>query len=56
MSHFRNRGILYDNKVIPEKNVTDEFYEKALQGLTPNMTELWKIQDCSLQSELDSVS
>lgn len=51
-----NKGILFNHKLIPSKNVSTEVYENAMASLSPNFTTAWEMENCSLSTQLDNVS
>ncbi|XP_037918099.1 sodium- and chloride-dependent transporter XTRP3 isoform X4 [Hermetia illucens] len=51
-----NKGILFNHKLIPSKNVSTEVYENAMASLSPNFTTTWEMENCSLSTQLDNAA
>ncbi|GAB0095446.1 Transporter [Sergentomyia squamirostris] len=51
-----NMKILYEHKLLPERHVEKDVYEKAMAGISINATKDWELEECSLANQLDNAA
>ncbi|XP_055703697.1 sodium-dependent neutral amino acid transporter B(0)AT3 isoform X2 [Phlebotomus papatasi] len=51
-----NTKILFEHKLLPDRHVDRSVYDKVMTTISPNMSEAWNLEECSLSQQLDNAA